>query len=239
MSDALTDTAPSEGTAATPVGDEAPVTEPAVVEASGQGDDTKFVEAARFNGLMSKFNKTQEQLLAEQRAREELAAEVSALRAELSNRTEPAQETEPVSEASATPSALEQQVEFLAQELLRERAEKAREQAVQTALAKYPEAAPFADMLVGESPEQFEQVASDIAERVKTLGVSAPSNTPPAEPVTEAPVTGGGPGLVPDGGANFEDKIAAAIENRDFRTYLRLKQEAALAGAGEQLVLDS
>lgn len=174
MSDALTTTAPGDTTAVTPP--VAPEVTPVVP--SGSTTSTEVVPAERFNGLMSSFNRLQT----------ESDARIAALEAE-ANSLRTAQETTDVTEPTTTPqtdpaiAALVEQNERLLATLNAQNAEAAKARV----LAKYPDAAVFADMLVGDDEAALEAVAATITERLKPAAPASGETTPPAAPVTPAP----------------------------------------------------
>ena len=96
---------------------------------------------------------------------------------------------------------LQEKVDQLTQMLYSERLENIRS----ATLDKYPEAKPFADMIVGNTPEEIEDVARTIADRLKgitgeispeeeaaTEEVVAPGVAEEVPPTPVAPVIGGG-----------------------------------------------
>lgn len=237
MSDTLTETAPTEDEAASePVGSvEAPEVVSPVVEASGQ--DGKSIPVERFNGLMSKFNQTNDALTQERAAR--LAAEQRNQELETQLVSPPIPEVD----VSDTTARLESQVNQLTDMLLAERqgAAKAR------VLEKYPAVTAFEDLLVAETPEDLEALAADINRRLEgsapppaevAAGEVVPAAVPPVQsaPAVVPPATGGGSGLVDDASASAGDLVADAIKSRSFTSYLAAKQST---GASDGLVLES
>lgn len=233
MSATLPESAPIDTTAVPSVEAPAPASGSAVAEES-VGSGEPVVPADRFNGLMSKFNQTQSALEAANTRLAELEARL--------NGSEQQQEfTPPVSDNSA----LEAQVNELRQLLVEERIETARAQA----LKDYPEAAPFADLIVADTPNDVREMARLIAERAKTVAPSpspvteaegGEQETPPAveattqTPVVEAPVAGGGAAF--SGEASAEDRVVTAIQKGSFSDFLNAKWEArAVAGDGMNL----
>lgn len=217
MSGALPSAAPlDEPDDGSPVG-ESPELEEVVAESH---DDGKFVSVERFNGLMSSFNKTQNR--------------VKELEAELASRPNPVQvEDNPLSDEV---TALTQQVQTLLS-MLNQREQGS---ALEAALRDYPEAAPFADLIRGDTAEEMRDVARVLHERVTGLkgGVQTPpaatqdSAPPAAPPVSEPPVLPGG-GSVSDV-ASLREQVNEAIKRRDFSAAMAAKfalqqaQEGAL-----------
>lgn len=217
---------------------------PGEVEGGSTGG---VVDAARFNGLMGRFHQEQQRAQQHEARTKELEAELEALRSQQA----PAQETtQPVSETSgATIEALQAQVSQLTELLTTSTTESAKEKA----LAEFPEAKPFADLIVASNPAEMREMAQLISERVKSAGfVLAPSTetetttttgeqpageatgeaatgttteTTAGEATTQVPVTGGGATF--DAGASVQDRVTEAIKNKDFGAFLRAKTEAA------------
>lgn len=223
MSDStLTPDAPGDGAAAALDG-VAPATGSEVTGGSAETDLSNYVEKSRFDGLMGTYNREKDTWLKE---RQQYEAELASLR----NPT-PTQEEAPVADDTAL-SAVNDKVDGLVRLLMEERLKNARHEAVE----QYPEAKPFADMLVGSTPEEVMQAAANVAERAKTLipapvtpagdGTPAPeggtAETPPA-----APVTGGT--VAVEGNPSAADKVAQAIANRDWSAFLAAKVEDATA----------
>lgn len=236
MSNVLTDPAPVQESEAPSV--EGNTGTPSEVEGGSTGG---VVDAARFNGLMGRFHQ-------EQARAKELEAELEALR---SQQQPPAQETtQPVSETNgATIEALQAQVSQLTELLTTSTTESAKEKA----LAEFPEAKPFADLIVASNPAEMREMAQLIAERVKSAGFTLTPSTETAETTTTAtgdapagettgeatatstettapaaapaPVTGGGATF--DANASVQDRVTEAIKNKDFPAFLRAKSEAA------------
>lgn len=236
MSESLPGTAPLEGAAAASVEDPAPAPETAVATESAPGEDNeKVVPAARFNGLMGKFNQTKNALDEANRRIAELEAASVPAREETSN----------VSDTSA----LEQQVAALQQMLMQEQVDKARKAAIE----EYPEAAPFADLIIADTPEAVKDMARVLAERVKQAGGSTPpaeesapaateqptepiqglgAEQPPAAPPA-APVVPGGTTAGGTAGPTPDEAVQDALSRKDFSGFLqaawaRKSQEAEL-----------
>lgn len=237
MSNALTGTAPADEPAAPSVEDTAPAVGSEVDDGSAGASDVKYVEASRFNGLMGRFNQ-------EKARADRLQAELEALRSQQQSHDK--ENTEDVSSDELT--SLRQQVQQLTEMLTMSQLESARERV----LSKYPEARPFADLIIADNPQGLEEMAREISERVKNAGFvpakpteeatddsgapaegdqgestpTAPvgSTTPPA---TEAPVTGGGATF--DAAATLQDRVADAIKAGNFQAYLAAKRELAEA----------
>lgn len=227
MSDALTPNAPADEAAAPSVEDTAPATEAAVESGSAGGEAS--VPADRFNGLMSTFQRTKNELEAERTRRAELEA-LLASREETTN---------------VSDDALRDEVSELRQALAEERMERARDKV----LDKYPEARPLADLIVGNSVEDLEAVAATIAERLRGLtpaqtaevveevtdeaNAAATQESVAGEQVAtqevqEAPVLGTGgqaPGNEPVG-----DRVADALQRGDFSAFMQAKYEQLAAG---------
>lgn len=224
MSELLAETAPSEDLAA-----EAPISAGAVESDSGGGSD-KQVPAERFNGLMSKFNKTQEELDAERQYRLQLEERLNQIEAA-------SIDINPKENAVTDVTNLQSQVEMLTNMLARQQVESTR----RDVLNEFPDIAPFVDLIEAPDPESFRSLAATLNERVQVLKVSngATDVTPndiieavdpvgavSAAPEVEVPVFGGGSGaMAPAEGS--QDRIAEAIKNRDFGAFMRAKTEQA------------
>jgi len=233
----LPENAPADAQDAPPVGEPAPASEGAVEEGSGHED---VVPAARFNGLMGAY----------QKLKNEQDARIAALQAELDavRTQQPKEETPVVSDASTTAA----EVAALKEMLLQERLDAAKARALQ----EHPEAAPFADLIVANSPEEVRDLAKTIADRVKSAfaasapapasGEPAPQGEPapatpaaPADASSEAPAPAapaapvvGGAATVP-GDLNPNERLKQAIANRDFAGYLQAKFEMAAQAPAE------
>jgi len=202
-----------------------------VVEASGQ-EGEKLIPAARFNGLMSKFNQTHDELARERQAREALEQRLQAL--------ETTQFNEPQAEVDVSDVAeLQEQVSALSQLLMEERLEAAKAKA----LAEFPEAAAFADLIQASDPREYRAMAEEVANRIKGSVSAEGSDPTPPTPVTsstpveppvnpDVPVGSGGPGLVPEAPAGTaEDAYQAALKNRDFHALIKAKEAMAASGS--------
>lgn len=215
MSDVLTPETP-EVVAAVP---EAPAT-PEAVEAASAGTEPKVVPVERFNGLQSKY----------QTDKTEWEQREAIMKQELESLRQAPKE-EPMSEDV---SELKDQVSQLTNLLMSERTESAR----QAVLDAYPEAKPFADLIVGDSTADMEQVAKTIHERMLLLkGDPAPDPDPTAAASAETapPVLADGteaPPVMPEHGAGgsggalspavsaLADAQEDAIRNKDFDGFL-------------------
>lgn len=219
MSEPLSNAAPAEAEAVAPVGSPAPSADGEVVEGSApQSEDEAVVPAARFNGLMGKFNQTQNALA-------EARAEIESLRAFQNSQEQPV-------ENSAEVEALRNEIASLRETLMTDKVEKAR----RAALEEFPAAKPLADLITSDDPEQIREVARLISERLGGSAPAAEANeatgeeaAPPAAeapaPETPAPVVGGGAAF--SGSASISDRVAEAVKNRDFKAFLRAKNEEA------------
>jgi hypothetical protein len=171
MSETLTDPTP---------GADAAAIAPADVTAADAGSvgaaPTPMVEAERFNGLMS----------AHQRALSELAAE---------RERRIALETQQQETNTIMPDndAVLDEVKTLRQELAEQRIATARAEAI----ARHPEAAPFADMITGKTAAEVEQVAATIAQRVSALGLTSTDPRPTTDPETTPDPTPAPAAVVP------------------------------------------
>lgn len=225
-------TAPTDDAAVeTPVGDEAPEVEGEVGSESTHVPDG-YIEKNRFDGLMGRFHR-------EQAEKQRLEQELREARERLESLHAQANTSE---ETPVADEALAQEVAALKQMLMEERLESRRA----NVLEKYPEAKPFADLIVGDTPEDFEAMAREVAERVRSATggpaptAEAPSDTatdvtPPSDAAPEAPaapaappVTGGAAAF--DGGSAVQDRVRQAIDARDFGAYLRAKAEGLASG---------
>jgi hypothetical protein len=209
MSETLTPETPGPDSAASPVGDSAPG-DGTAVESGSVGAETEMVEAKRFNGLMSAHQKALADLESERTMR-------TALEARLNQQEETAQVTE-------TNDATLSEIQQLRKDLQDERLKAARA----TALERYPDAKPFADLIVGDTPEDIENVAAAIATRFQAIvapAATAATTTEVETPITEtapaAPVVGGG-GTAPVEASNAE-KVKEALEKKDWGAFWAAK----------------
>lgn len=218
MSDALTPDALGEEAA---VAETAPAPLPAVESDSAGGVNS--VPAERFNGLMSTY----------QREKSQWENDLAAMKSELESLRDN-KENSSVSETNDLHEELSE-LRSLVGRLVQTNVKSERDQV----LDKYPEAKPFADLILGETAEEIEQVASAIAERVKLLGdvapvatdetvepqtaaeVSAPATTAPPAPV--APEQGGAAAAT--GAVAVETKKQEALANKDFNAFIEAQFE--------------
>ena len=224
MSELLAETAPLEDSAVMASDDSG-----AVESDSGEGLG-KHVPAERFNGLMSKFNKTQGELDAERQYRLQLEERL--------NQIEAANiDINPKENTVTDVTNLQSQVEMLTNLLAKQQVESVR----RDVLTEFPDIAPFVDLIEAPDPESFRSLASTLNERVQVLKISDgatpvvpsdiietvdPVGSVSAEPEIDVPVFGGGSGaMAPAEGS--EDRIAEAIRNRDFGAFMRAKTEQA------------
>lgn len=226
MTETLPESAPSDGAAAPSVEEQVPASEVAVVTESAPADGDKTVPAARFNGLMGKMAQVQNELEAARQVIAELQAAT------------PATE-EPVTDTSA----LEAQVAAMSKMLMEERLENARKQAI----ADFPGAKDFADLIVADTPEDVRAMAQLLHERVQgrtageasptgeaSEGTPTPTETAPVVPESAPVVAGGTVVTGAQGEASPEERIAAAIKAKDFPALLQAKHDLAV---GSELVL--
>lgn len=214
MSEALSTEAPDTSTATSSVEELAPVVGTAVTDGSAGAAETRYVEADRFNGLMSAHQRALGELEAERRARAELEARYNN------------QETPVVADAEAL-----DEVRQLREELRTERLEVAKAKA----LEKYPAAAPLADLILGGTAAEIESVAAAIAERLSALvpapttdttvtDASTETTAPVVEvtaPVVTAPVVAGGVTAPTTPSAN--EAVEAALASKDWNAYWAAK----------------
>lgn len=225
MSEPLTETAPDSEFAAF---EDAPGAFEAAVEDSGSGGG-KTVPAERFNGLMSKFNKTNEQLAYERQQRMDLESRLERL--ELNE-----YDFMPKEPDMPDVTNLQQQVEILTQMLAQQQVDSVRREV----LTEYPDIAPFVDLIEAPNAESFKELAKTLNERVQVLKVvgdgqgESPETVIVSEaeaavadagaPEAEVPVFGGGSGAMSPAPSS-EDRIADAIRNKDFGAFMRAKTE--------------
>lgn len=224
MSEALTPEAPETDSIAPSVEVTAPEDGTAVADGSAGGAAAKTVDASRFNGLMSAHQRTLADLESERARNAALEARINS------------QEEIPEVADDAILARLDQ---------MEERAQRAeREAALSRALAQYPDAAPFADLIVGSNAEDIENVAAAIAERAATLkgtGIAPapvveggdPVITPTTEPPVQedAPVIGGGHSA--PGEPSAIEAVSAALSKGDWAAYWQAKSgPAAQANLG-------
>jgi len=221
LSETLGESALGDQAAVPSIEDQAPAEVSEVDVASAPTSEPQMVEAARFNGLMGRFNRTQNDLTAAH-------ARIAELEAQLATPT--TNQEMPVTDVSG----LEAKVNDLANLLLEERMENARLKA----LDEFPEAKPFADLITASTPTQIREVAEAIAQRVRAAGGTQAEAEAAADAVVEAaeqqqeaaPETPEPP--VVAGGATFDSQAPAseavqdAIARKDFAGYLAAKRAA-------------
>jgi len=220
MSTTLPDGTPEADAAADAPADDSAATTDSVSSAD-------VIPKERFNGLQAKY----------QTDKSAWDAERAALLSQLETRHQ-AEETPEVSEANEELAA---QVAALTKELARQSSANARRDAI----AKFPGAAPLADLIVGDTPEEIEAVASMLQDRLAGLVPATGSDdSDDADDDSETDATGAsgdaasgsstppthGGGATFDGDAAVGDKIAAAVEARDFSGFLAAATERALQG---------
>ena len=105
---------------------------------------------------------------------------------------------------------------------------------------EYPEAKPFADLIVADTPDGVREMARTISERMRSLRGQAAESAPAPAPAQEEPERWPGapldhswkgprqPREPKDPGRYAErpdpERVARAIKNRDFAAFLRAKQ---------------
>jgi hypothetical protein len=121
------------------------------------------------------------------------------------------------------------ELQALRAELAAQKLETARAEAI----AQYPEAAPLADLIVGNSPKEIHAMAAEIANRLS--GISGANEAPaPAEeaevaaevssapvaeaPVSEVPTICGASAFQSD--VPIDEAIGAALEAKDFSAFI-------------------
>lgn len=214
MSDALTPEAPEPQAEVPSVEDPTPVDGTAVASGSAGTTETKMVEVERFNGLMSSHQRALADLENERQLRVALEARLTQ------------QETPQVADSA-------EEVAALRAELQEERLDRAKT----AALAKYPAAAPLADLIVGTTAREIEDVTAAIATRLQSLVPTATETAPAEEVATEtattevapatevAPVTAGG-GAAPVVDEDATAKRQEALAKGDWNAFWE-------AGAGQ------
>lgn len=192
--------------------DEAPTESPEVPVGSMNSSDV--IPKERFNGLMSKYQSEKSNW---ETTKEALLDEIDALRSA---------KKEEVSEVSD--DGMRDEIQALRAELAAQRLETARAEA----LAKYPEAAPLADLIIGGTPAEIEQMTAEIANRLSGLAsvpvtaeaseaeAAAEVSSVPVEetPVTEAPTLGGASAFQSE--VPIDEAIGAALEAKDFSAFI-------------------
>lgn len=224
MSLELTSDAPETDSAAPSVEVTAPEDGMAVLDGSAGTAPAKTVDANRFNGLMAAHQRTLAELDVARAERADLEARINS--------------TEEIPEV-ADEAILDRLDKMEARAVRAER-----ETALGRALAKYPDAAPFADLIVGSNPEDIENVAAAIAERAATLkGTGSPApveegqdatftNDAPVVETPEAPVIGGG-GVASPVEPSTTEAVQAALDKNSWSDYWTAKSgPAAQANLG-------
>lgn len=214
MSTSLSSDAPVEDLEAGSVEPDAPTSESEVDGTSVGTPKPAMVEASRFNGLMSALNKEK--------------AERAALEAELANLQ---RGTQTVTDDNV---ALDE-IRNLRAELAAERLENAKAKV----LDEFPDAKLFADLIVGDSPQELREVAKVLSERValikpaqvaeadsgKAQGDPVSGNTDAGEPEPPAPTGASGGGSV-DEAVGAGERVSEAIAKGDWSAYLASKFES-------------
>lgn len=175
------------GTPAAPAAPAAPA-QPAV--------PSGFIEKARFDGLMSEFNKVQGRLK------------------EMERQSLPAEDRE-----RADKEELQTQVTNLSAAL----AEMQLEAAKDAAIAANPKLAPFKDLLYAETPEDVFELAKDLTARLDGSASTAPAAPATEEQTPPAPVS---PGSTTFQGPSTDDLAAArekAAATGNWTEYLNAK----------------
>lgn len=210
MSDALTPEAPELEAVTPAVAESAPVDGTAVASGSAGTATAKTVEAERFNGLMSSHQKVLTELAQERELRATLEARLTQ------------QETPQVADSAEDIAALRA-------ELREERLDRAKAEA----LAKYPAAAPLADLIIGNTAKEIEDVTAAIATRLQAIipaatetVVEETEEAPAAEAVAVAPVVAGGGSTPPAVDENATAKRQEALAKGDWNGFWE-------AGAGQ------
>jgi hypothetical protein len=135
-------------------------------------EGTQVVSEDRFKGLQREFHRQQ----AEWKNRQaEYEATIESLQAK-----ETSPEMTPT-ESTAVNDDVLAELQALRAELANQRVETERGKI----LAEFPEAAPFADLIIGDTPDALRSVAAEIASRVKSLAPATPA--PEAAPAEQAP----------------------------------------------------
>lgn len=185
---------------------------------------------ARFNGLMGRFNRTQNELAAERAAKAELEARLQAP-------TTPEENDSDVPDNDAI-AQLQAQVAQLTG-LITENSQKEARAAI---LESHPEVKPLAGFITGaDSIEEYTALVEQLSTAIKSAGgeqpvvvadaTVAPEGTAPAETATTSPdvptvpVTTGGTAF--SGEAALEEKVTEAIQKGSFGDYFRAKTELA------------
>lgn len=225
MSDTtLTPSAPGDPAAATAPEPVAPAVVPEVVVGSaGSPDLSGYIEKARFDGLMATLNREKEEATRRQAAWEATQRQYES---ELANLRNPTQGDNTVAD-----DAILAELQALRAENAAVRLDAAR----RTVVEEFPEAAAFADILQGSTPDELRASAQAVAERIR--GIASPVVTPtdppaageppaPTAPVpTSAPVVGG---MVPvTGDVSADDRVAAAIAKANTPSNMGVDRTAA------------
>lgn len=230
------DFAPEADTAAPSVEADAPdVNDLEVGDGSAPNTDSTDWQA-RFNGLMGRFNRTQNELQAERARLAELEARLQA--------PTTTEENEPDVADTDAIARLEAQVAALTGMLT----EQSQAEARKAILEQHPEVKPLASFITGaEDIETYQALVTQLSEAIKGASgetavtpvadaTVAPEGTAPAESATtspdapavpDVPVTAGGTAF--SGEAALEEKVTEAIKNGNFQDYFRAKTEAAEA----------
>lgn len=219
MSEALTPEAPEV---------EAAVEAPAPAEAAivGSVESPSVIPTERFNGLMSKYNADKS---AWELERESMRTQLESL------------ETQAVTENNDMSDEVLAEVRQLRQELQQEKLKGVRAAAV----AKYPGSAPLADLIIGDTPEAIEAMASELHERLTALTTATGAAPAATETSTTAPAATAAPVSAPlaggavnvDDGATADENVHTALESGDFSAFLRAAAQRAEQSAGADLAV--
>lgn len=218
---------------------DAPESDSAAIEAPVDGqaapvgsvDSTDVIPKERFNGLMSKYNADRSAWDAEKMA---LLNELDMAR------------SQKVEENNMADEQVLSEIQALRAELASQKLETARAEAV----AKYPAAAPLADLIVGNTPQEIEAMAAELSNRLSVLVPVGETAAQPVEaevpssenvgsepaagtPVTEVPTIGGAAAFQSE--VAIDEAIGQALEAKDFSAFLRAAQQRAVLHNGAEL----
>jgi hypothetical protein len=228
LSDLLTNAAPSTDDGAAPVG-EIDAAASGEVDSGSSAQPEGFIPKERFDGLMSSFNKAQAEAQAKAEEVSALEARLAILEAQL---TKPEPQENEVAD-SDTISRLEAQIAQLT-ELVGSVANRSLESDMEAVWSEFPEATPFKDLFVANTPEDLRETVAAFTERLRA--VTAPAEAPaPQEqapaPAASAPQGAGGVAISTDAQAPTA-ALRDAIANRDVAGYLKAKAQVEFGDEG-------
>lgn len=244
MGTPLTETAPADAAEDPSVEDQSPEVDSEVDDGSGRSETPPgFIPENRFNGLMGRFHQEQERASRAEAQVSELQARIEALEqaSRPGNDSTPAtQEQSNVTDTNGGDreviQSLQQQVEMLTGLLLQDH----RSKTAETVFQEYPEAKPFEDLIRADDPEEFRQVAADIAQRIRGFAPPAQGGeggSTDTTPVDSDPPAGAGAVPFEESKPEPSAELQDAIARRDWTAAIAAKAKQVYGDDQDGLVL--